>query len=55
MFNRGTVLSVISGLFYGLSFTPVIYIQDNYTGASKNGKILIFNMCQCFIIKLGSE
>lgn len=23
---------------YGLSFTPVIYVQDRYKGASDNGK-----------------
>ncbi|CAG5116888.1 unnamed protein product [Candidula unifasciata] len=38
----GTVLSVISGIFYGLQFTPCIYIQDTYKNASKNGLDYVF-------------
>lgn len=33
----GFSLSVVSGSMYGLSFAPVIYVQDNYPGASKEG------------------
>ncbi|XP_064637459.1 transmembrane protein 144-like isoform X2 [Lineus longissimus] len=38
----GTVLAAISGVFYGLCFTPVIYVQDNYPGASKDGLDYVF-------------
>ncbi|BFZ15118.1 hypothetical protein BsWGS_18157 [Bradybaena similaris] len=38
----GTILSVVSGILYGLQFTPCIYVQDNYTDASKNGLDYVF-------------
>ena len=36
-------MSVIAGVCYGINFTPVIYIKDNYTDengekVSQNGK-----------------
>ena len=34
--NRGSVLSIISGLLYGFSFAPVLYIKNNY-GDSQQG------------------
>ncbi|CAH1777680.1 unnamed protein product [Owenia fusiformis] len=41
----GCSLSAISGIFYGVNFVPVIYIQDNYENghASKNGLDYIFS------------
>ena len=42
-FYRGTILAVISGVLYGLNFAPVIYVQDNYKGASQEGnKTVVF-------------
>lgn len=41
------VLAVVSGIFFGLVFTPSTYIQDHpehYPGASKNGLYYIFPM-----------
>ncbi|XP_074650104.1 transmembrane protein 144-like isoform X2 [Tubulanus polymorphus] len=38
----GIVLSVFSGSLYGLSFTPCIYIQNNYKGASQDGLDYVF-------------
>ncbi|XP_014668826.1 PREDICTED: transmembrane protein 144-like isoform X2 [Priapulus caudatus] len=38
----GVSLSVISGLFYGVTFVPVIYIQDNYKDSSQNGLDYVF-------------
>ena len=35
---RGCCFAVISGVLYGANFIPVIYIQDNYAGASQDGK-----------------
>ncbi|KAL5014967.1 hypothetical protein ScPMuIL_009237, partial [Solemya velum] len=32
----GIGLSLFSGLLYGQTFTPAIYVQDNYTGASSD-------------------
>jgi glucose uptake protein GlcU len=44
----GCILAVVSGLFFGLVFTPSTYIQDHrkgkYPGASKNGLHYIFSM-----------
>ncbi|ELT94008.1 hypothetical protein CAPTEDRAFT_3325 [Capitella teleta] len=38
----GTLLAIFAGVLYGLNFTPVIYIQDNYEGASKDGLDYVF-------------
>ncbi|KAI8761554.1 transmembrane protein 144 [Biomphalaria glabrata] len=32
----GTVLSVFSGIMYGINFTPSIYVKEHYSGASQN-------------------
>ncbi len=32
-------MSLAAGCFYGLQFVPVMYVQDNVTGASDNGKL----------------
>ena len=34
--------SLVAGTFFGLSFTPVIYTQDNIHGASRNGLDYVF-------------
>ncbi|XP_064637227.1 transmembrane protein 144-like [Lineus longissimus] len=39
----GFLLSAVSGCLYGFSFAPVIYVQENYEGASKNGLDYVFN------------
>ncbi|KAM3179468.1 hypothetical protein ACTXT7_000583 [Hymenolepis weldensis] len=33
----GVILSILSGSLYGLVFVPIIYVQENYTMASKRG------------------
>jgi len=40
-------LSLVSGVFYGQMFTPAIYVQDNYTGVSTDGK---YFLCVCMNI-----
>jgi glucose uptake protein GlcU len=43
----GSFLAIISGIFFGLVFTPSTYIQDHrdkYPSASKNGLHYIFSM-----------
>lgn len=40
----GTSLAIFAGVMYGLNFTPVLYIIDNYSGASKNGLDYVFSM-----------
>ena len=31
-------MAMVAGVLYGLNFTPIIYIQDNYKGASQDGQ-----------------
>ncbi|CAD5113163.1 DgyrCDS2352 [Dimorphilus gyrociliatus] len=38
----GILAALYAGSMYGLSFTPVIYIQDRYDGASDNGLDYVF-------------
>lgn len=38
----GSFMACAAGGFFGLTFTPVIYIKDNYIGASKNGLDQVF-------------
>ncbi|KAL4230235.1 hypothetical protein ACF0H5_010621 [Mactra antiquata] len=38
----GVSLSAVSGVFYGQLFTPAIYVQDNYDGASSNALDYVF-------------
>nr|CDS27228.1 transmembrane protein 144 [Hymenolepis microstoma] len=33
----GVILSILSGLLFGLVFVPIIYVQENYAMASKRG------------------
>ncbi len=43
----GYILAIISGLFFGLVFTPSTYIQDHldkYPGSTKNGLDYIYSM-----------
>ena len=37
MFFSGIILAICAGTLFGLNFTPVIYVQQHYEGASKNG------------------
>ncbi|KAL3880825.1 hypothetical protein ACJMK2_033032 [Sinanodonta woodiana] len=39
----GISLSLASGLLYGQLFTPAIYVQDNYPGASQQGLDYVFS------------
>lgn len=32
----GITLSIVSGVLYGLTFTPILYARDNYGGSSNN-------------------
>jgi hypothetical protein len=45
------VLAAVSGVFYGMCFAPVIYVQDNYPNASQNGEYIRI----LFIIHLWEE
>ncbi|CAK8684345.1 transmembrane protein 144-like [Clavelina lepadiformis] len=46
----GILLSIFSGTLYGLSFTPVIYIKENYHGASKTDIDYVFaHFCGIFL------
>lgn len=40
----GTVIAVIGGVFFGSTFAPVLYVQDNYPNASKNGNDYSFSL-----------
>lgn len=39
----GISLSVGSGLLYGQAFTPIVYVRDNYAGASQNSMDHLFS------------
>ena len=56
----GILMSAIAGCFYGLNFTPVVYIQDNYKidgkPVSQNGEstqylfiVLYYFICMPYI------
>lgn len=46
----GITLAIISGIFYGLNFTPAIYIQDRIKSSSKNGIDYVFaHVCGIFM------
>lgn len=46
----GITLAIISGIFYGLNFTPAIYIQDRIYSSSKNGIDYVFaHVCGIFM------
>ena len=50
----GISSSVVSGIGFGLSNTPVLYVMDNYAGASQNMNDFTFSfscgilLCSCF-------
>jgi hypothetical protein len=39
----GTVLACTSGVLYGITFTPELYVRDNY-GESQNGLDYVFSL-----------
>lgn len=39
----GLFLAVFSGLLYGEAFSPIVYIRDNYEGASQNSMDYLFS------------
>lgn len=40
----GISMAIFSGILYAFTFTPALYIQDNYDGASKNGLDYVFSL-----------
>ena len=36
-------MAVCAGILYGFNFTPIIYMQDNVPGSSKNGTYLAYH------------
>jgi hypothetical protein len=40
----GTCLAIMSGVLYGVTFTPYLYVRDNYIGASQNGLDYVFSL-----------
>ncbi len=40
----GTGLACFSGIMYGLTFTPELYVVDNYENASQNGLDYVFSL-----------
>ena len=40
----GTVIAIIGGVFFGSTFAPILYVQDNYPNASKNGNDYSFSL-----------
>ncbi|VDO81550.1 unnamed protein product [Heligmosomoides polygyrus] len=51
--GRAVAVSLIAGVFYGITFVPVIYIQDHpdqFPGASKDGLAYVFShYCGIFV------
>jgi len=39
----GVTLSAVAGIFYGVNFDPVVYLQDNHEDYSKNGLDYVFS------------
>lgn len=39
----GISLALFSGLMYGLNYAPILYVTDNYVGASQNGLDYVFS------------
>lgn len=40
----GISMAIFSGLLYGFTFTPALYVQDNYQDASQNGLDYVFSL-----------
>jgi hypothetical protein len=40
----GTSMSLLAGVLYAFTFTPTLYIQDNYDHASKNALDYVFSL-----------
>ena len=40
----GIVLSCTSGVLFAFTFTPALYVQDNYPDASKNALDYVFSL-----------
>ena len=40
----GVLVAIVGGIFFGSTFAPILYVQDNYTGASKNGNDYAFSL-----------
>jgi hypothetical protein len=40
----GISMACISGVLYGFTFTPALYVQDNYVNASQNALDYVFSL-----------
>jgi hypothetical protein len=40
----GIVMACVAGILYGFTFTPALYVQDNYENASKNALDYVFSL-----------
>ncbi len=40
----GVVVAIVGGVFFGATFAPILYVQDNYEGASPNGNDYAFSL-----------
>lgn len=40
----GISMAIFSGFLYAFTFTPALYVQDNYDDASKNGLDYVFSL-----------
>lgn len=40
----GVTMAIVSGFLYAFTFTPALYVQDNYNGASQNGLDYVFSL-----------
>ncbi len=40
----GTTMAVLAGILYAFTFTPALYIQDNYENASQNALDYVFSL-----------
>ncbi len=40
----GVIVAIVGGVFFGATFAPILYVQDNYEGASKNGNDYSFSL-----------
>lgn len=40
----GVLVAIIGGIFFGSTFAPILYVQDNYADASKNGNDYSFSL-----------
>ncbi len=50
----GTLMSIFAGVMFGLSYTPITYIQNNYSNASQDYNDYAFSFsCGIFLSSIG--